>query len=69
MVQDLDEVLDIGELEDGQPSTLEVSQLIVGDQEEADEQVGCSEASQTDEGFLADATPRGMTDAQEDWLK
>lgn len=69
MVQDLDEVLNIGELEDGQPAMLDVTQLVVNEEDKADEQVGCSEASQTDEGFLADASPWGMADAKEDWLE
>jgi hypothetical protein len=69
MVEDLDQVLNIGELEDGQPSMSNVSQLVVNNHDEADDHVGGSEASQTDEGFLADAGPWRVADAKEDWLK
>jgi hypothetical protein len=39
LVQKLKEVLHIGELEDNKPTTVEASDLVVDDQEEADEQV------------------------------
>lgn len=68
MVQSLHEVLNIGELEDGQPSMLDVTKLIVNEHDEADDHVGCSESSQTNEGFLADIGPWGMADAKEDRL-
>lgn len=58
MIQDLEEVLNVGELEDGQPSMLEVSKFVFNDDAEADEHIGCSQTSQTDEALLVDGGPR-----------
>lgn len=55
MVQSLNEVLDVGEFEESQPSVVVVLDLIVDDHDEASNHVGCNYASQTDKSFLADA--------------
>jgi len=61
MVQDLEEVLHIGELENGHPAMLVMSELIVDDHEEADEHVGRSHTSKTDKGLLSDTNPWRVT--------
>jgi hypothetical protein len=69
MVQNLDEVLKVGELEDGQPSMVVMLDLIIDDHDEAGDQVGCNQTSQTDESLLANAEPWRMADAKEDGLR
>lgn len=68
MIQGLDEVLNVGEIEDSQPSMLEVSELVVDDCDETKDHIGCGHTSQTHERFLTNARPWRVADAKEDGL-
>ena len=69
LVEKLKRVLNVRELEDGEPTTVVARDLVVDDHEEADEQVCYSQASKAGESLLADAGPWGVAEAKEDGLE
>lgn len=69
MVENLNTILDVGELEEGKQSIIGVFDLVVDDHGEADSKVGCSQATKTNEGFLTDGGPWRVTDTKEDGLQ
>jgi len=68
LIQKLNEVLNVRELEGGEPATVVALDLVVDDNQKADKQVCCNQAAKTDESFLADADPWRVADAKEDGL-
>jgi hypothetical protein len=60
LVEELKKVLNVRELEDGEPTTVVARDLVVDDHEEADEQVCRSQGSKAGESLLADAGPWGV---------
>jgi hypothetical protein len=68
VVQKLKEVLNVRELEGGEPAAVVALDLVFDDHQEANEQVCCSKAAKTDESLLADADPWRVADTKEDGL-
>lgn len=65
MVENLNTILDVGELEEGKQSIIGVFDLVVNDHGKADSKVGCSQTTKTNKGFLTDGCPWRMADAKE----
>jgi hypothetical protein len=59
----------VGEVEGSGPSALILLQLVVDDHARADDHVCGSESSKADQGFLANAEPWRVADAQKDGLE
>ena len=69
MVENLNTILDVGELEEGKQSIIGVFDLVVNDHGKADSKVRPSQATNTNEGFLTDRGPWRVADAKEDGLE
>lgn len=57
MVEKLNEVRDVGKLEDGDHAGMVALEFVLDECQEADEHVCCSQASKADESLLTDADP------------
>lgn len=67
-VQNLQEVGDVGEIKDGQPSTVVSVEIKIDEHDEAKRQVGGRDETKSEQRLLVDADPWGMADAEKDGL-
>ena len=58
LIESLDEVRDVRELKEGQKPIVITIDIVIDEDNKADERVGCCQTSKSNKSFLANADPR-----------